>query len=234
MKHQYFGDISDYRKYSLLRSLSDQGEIHTSICWMLTPDDPTSDGHRIRYLTEPGIWRNYDADLFDLLHDRVVGMGRRDLNGIMHSGLLKKCSFFSDYLYDDLTQRKKYMEKFLRHAKGAELVFFDPDNGIAVKSVPIGKRRSSKYLYHAEIETTYSCGHSILIYQHLPPKPRQKLASDIAVRLKNITGVSRVYLYWTQFVVFFLLPQPEHVALFTENTHALQQRWTDQITCQVM
>jgi hypothetical protein len=44
MKNQYFGDINDYRKYGLLRGLSNRGEIRTAVCWMLTTDDGRGDG----------------------------------------------------------------------------------------------------------------------------------------------------------------------------------------------
>lgn len=39
MKHQYIGDINDYRKYALLRTLSADGVNRIGVCWMLTPDD---------------------------------------------------------------------------------------------------------------------------------------------------------------------------------------------------
>ena len=37
MKHQYVGDINDYRKYALLRALSAGGANRIGVCWMLTP-----------------------------------------------------------------------------------------------------------------------------------------------------------------------------------------------------
>lgn len=40
MKNQYFGDINDYRKYGLIRLLTGAGKLKTTVCWMLTPDDP--------------------------------------------------------------------------------------------------------------------------------------------------------------------------------------------------
>jgi hypothetical protein len=55
VKNRYFGDINDYRKYGLLRALTNYGEIKTAVCWMLTTDDddklrsltPTFNYHRI-------------------------------------------------------------------------------------------------------------------------------------------------------------------------------------------
>jgi hypothetical protein len=53
VKNQYFGDINDYRKYGLLRVLTNGGEIRTAICWMLTADDGRGDGGFIDCLEQP-------------------------------------------------------------------------------------------------------------------------------------------------------------------------------------
>ncbi|HUW95833.1 MAG TPA: hypothetical protein VMW58_08590 [Anaerolineae bacterium] len=45
MKNQYFGDINDYRKYGLLRILTNLGEIKTAVCWVRTPDGEPINGH---------------------------------------------------------------------------------------------------------------------------------------------------------------------------------------------
>ena len=44
MKNQHFGDISDYRKYGLLRALQSSGDGRLLVAWMLTPDDGSRDG----------------------------------------------------------------------------------------------------------------------------------------------------------------------------------------------
>jgi hypothetical protein len=44
MKHQYFGDINDYRKYGLLRALQSSSLGGLLVAWMLTPDDGGPDG----------------------------------------------------------------------------------------------------------------------------------------------------------------------------------------------
>ena len=81
MKHQYFGDINDYRKYGLLRHLSNFGEITTSVCWMLTPDtEGNADGQKLAYLEKPQKYRHHDPAHFDLLHDRVNLRGLRNVN----------------------------------------------------------------------------------------------------------------------------------------------------------
>lgn len=49
VKHQYVGDVSDYRKYGLVRALSWGGANRVAVCWMLTPSDGSSDGGKLAY-----------------------------------------------------------------------------------------------------------------------------------------------------------------------------------------
>ena len=76
MKNQYFGDINDYRKYGLIRILSDGGIIRTGICWMLTPDDTRTDGKFTEYLAKSEEYKKFDPDLYDFLGQcllRILG-----------------------------------------------------------------------------------------------------------------------------------------------------------------
>jgi len=48
-----------------------------------------------------------------------------------------------------------------------ELVFFDPDNGVEVASVPKHGLKSGKYIYWDELSPFWQRGNSLLIYHHL-------------------------------------------------------------------
>jgi len=98
-----------------------------------------------------------------------------------------------------------------------------------VKSVPFGREYSSKYLYWTEVENSFSAGHSLLVYQHLPPKPREPFIRDLTDRFRAVTGVSRVYSYRTQFAVFFLIPQSIHLAVFTLANRRVKEVWGEEI-----
>jgi len=50
MKNQYVGDINDYHKYGLLRSLKQATGLDILISWMLTSDDTSKDGGKTEYL----------------------------------------------------------------------------------------------------------------------------------------------------------------------------------------
>lgn len=229
MKNQYFGDINDYRKYGLIRQLSGFGDIQTAICWMLTPDDQRPDGHRIHYLLEPETWRGFDPVVFDHLHKHVIGRKHRAVSSLEGGSVLPNCTFYSETIGDDVCQRSGYLLRFLEFARDSDLVFFDPDNGMEVKSVHLGRRNSSKYLYFSEVQKTFSAGHSLLVYQHLPPRPREPLIRDLVDKLRTFTNTNRIYLYRTQFVLFLLIPQLAHEKLFTKANNMVTEIWRDQI-----
>lgn len=226
MKNQYFGDINDYKKYSLLRLLSRYGQIETVICWILTHDDDDgSDGNRIKYLQQPDKWRGYDPALYNYLREYVFRRGIRDVKIIETPDILTNCRFYSEIIEDNIELREVYFNRFLEFAKGADLIFFDPDNGLQVKSVPLGRTNSSKYLYWSEVKISYRAGHSILIYQHFPRMQRESYIHNLVQQFKAITNVGRIFYYKTRHVVFFLLPQPKHEELFIESNANILNAW---------
>src|SRR3954464_1849408 len=75
MKNQYFGDVNDYRKYGLLRSLVLADGLRIGVCWMLTPDDHRPDGEKTKYLNPRSErnWRSLDPILYEFLQRKVNG-----------------------------------------------------------------------------------------------------------------------------------------------------------------
>lgn len=65
MKNQYFGDINDYRKYSLLRAIIRAGGFRIMAAWMLTPDDASTDGKFVSYLENPDKWARQGQSLLE-------------------------------------------------------------------------------------------------------------------------------------------------------------------------
>lgn len=80
MKNQYFGDVNDYRKYSLLRHLEQSTGLSLALCWMLTPSDGSNDGQSTQYLRNPQSWRHIDLPLFDFLSRTVIETGNRNVS----------------------------------------------------------------------------------------------------------------------------------------------------------
>ena len=229
MKDQYFGDINDYRKYGLIRQLNGEGDIKTGICWMLTPPDGKTDGKFVSYLSNAKKWKKYDPSLYEFLHKSVAILKIRQVKEIENSSLLKNTIFYSEVLKDKLAERQSYFKELEVRFGDTEFIFFDPDNGLEVKSKPVGRKNSSKYLYWNELSSFYSQGKSILVYQHFPFEKRDQFIERISEDILNRTFASKVYSYRTPYVVFFLACQKKHIDFMEEKTKLVVDIWGKQI-----
>ncbi len=225
MKDRYFGDVHDYVKYALLRQLTAAERVPVTICWMLTDDDGGKDGRRTRYLHEPAKWRAAEPRVFDFLHGQVLEGNHRSVKTVERSDVLPHCRFYSRMLTDNPDQRQSYFDDFLEFARHSELVFFDPDNGVEVKSIKYGHASSAKYLYWQEIERTCRAGHSLMVYQHFPPQPRSPLVRRVARKLLRSSGAPVVYAIRTSTVAFFLAPRRGGETIYRENVRDLEDTW---------
>lgn len=231
MKHQYFGDENDYRKYGLLRALIRESGLSLGVCWMLTPDDGRSDGRFITYL-ENQTHRRHDPELYDAL-TRAMSSGRRHLDHVRRGNMLPSARFFEEAFPDAAVPRVAVFRRALEALSGAELVFFDPDNGIEVPSKPIGRRYSSKYLLWNEVAAAYDAGHSLLIYQHFPHEEHSAYTQRMAAALANKTGASQVVTLATSRVLFLLAGQGAHRPSLLRGLDSVTRNWGDQFRSNV-
>ncbi|TGV08746.1 hypothetical protein EN816_32295 [Mesorhizobium sp. M8A.F.Ca.ET.173.01.1.1] len=211
MKHQYVGDISDYRKYTLLRALSWGGANRIGVCWMLTPSDGSSNGGKRAYLQQPDRYRRFDPQLFDILAHAAEQPDRRRLETIEESGIVPDAAYFNEILSDDRNSRVAFMARCLAASALADIVFFDPDNGLEI-SLPKGRKNSSKFLYLDEVALFYGCGKSLLIYQHFPRVERSAFLASCIERLQTVASEALLWVFTTAHVAFFLVVHPESPA----------------------
>jgi hypothetical protein len=116
------------------------------------------------------------------------------------------------------------------------LIFFDPDNGMEVKSVLKGRKHSSKYLYWDELKRFYAAGYDVLIYQHFRRNTGQTLEDflrSLGRELVRMTGAPRIVAFKTAQVIFFLLPQPGICARITALRNSVAERWGTEISTTV-
>jgi hypothetical protein len=210
MKDQYVGDINDYLKYSFLRALAGVTSFGClGMVWMLTPSDGRNDGRRLSYLHQPMRFRRLDPLVFDLLSD-IVSRNVRTVCAVEEAGFLGSAKFVSEIIPDDAAGRQLYFRQARCAVRGCGLVFFDPDNGLGVASVRKGGRNSSKYLYWDEIADTFGRGHSVIVYQHFPRRPRAPFLQQLSDRLRAETSCETVLAMTTAHVAFVLAVQEEH------------------------
>jgi hypothetical protein len=227
MKHQYFGDENDYRKYGLLRALSGNGRLSTGVWWMRTEDDGSSDGKFTSYLASETA-RRHDPLLFDHLRSALT-TGPRHLDHVEKSDILPNSRFFSEIVPDKREAREAHTRRMIEVLGGTDLLFIDPDNGIEVKSKPVGSKGSSKFVQWSEIEDAYRGGQSVLVYQHFPRQPRLSYTSAVANAMGVRAGVRRIDTFATARVLFILAGQQAHADVLEAGMRTIAATWGGQL-----
>ncbi len=208
MKDQYAGDINDYLKYSLLRELSGAHTGQLRVCWMRTRNDGRSDGARLDYLKDPGRFRDFDPSLFDAL-DRLVSNGQRSVCAVQEAGILPAACFHASLLADDREARRAHFDQIWGMLGPEDLVFFDPDNGLEVSSVPRGRRNSCKYLFWDELESALGERRSACVYQHFPRRPRVAFTDGLLKELARRLPQHAAFAVSSPWVAYLVCGRPE-------------------------
>ena len=178
MQNRYVGDVGDFGKYALLRRLSGlpgERRVRLGIVWCLFPNEGhNGDGRHIAYL-DAADFQDLDDVLITGLR-AIIHSGQRNIFSIISGSILahgtvschepimppKPCS-----RTDRLFWRSAWIERCFELTANCELVFFDPDNGLEVNSIPKTHPRAGKYIYWDEISRFWSRGDTLLIYHHL-------------------------------------------------------------------
>ncbi len=104
-------------------------------------------------------------------------------------GLLPRATYFAELIPDGASERIDVIKRLAQGRPDGALVFFDPDNGLEVKTYQRGRVKSSKYIFWDEIESVVERSNSLVIYQHYarPPGGRDayvlRLLKELEVRL---------------------------------------------------
>ena len=215
MKNQYVGDVNDYHKYALLRHLNGLSGLGTMVAWMLTPDDSSNDGNKLSYLDRPEKYRRHDPTLYDSLKSLAL-RPRLSVRDVQALDLISNARYFSNVVPATASLRREWFESLLAEAHASDLVFFDPDNGMEVKSMRYGTKDSPKYVYHHELNDLWALGKSLLVYQHFPRKNREQFIREKFDFLSGFLATDRLYAFRSSNVVFFLAVQDGHSEAFCE------------------
>ncbi len=236
MQDQFFGDINDYHKYGLLRCLCEV-KLCVGVCWMYTPRDDSGQGGKVDYLNELREHRHRDPRLFDFLKDRVVS-GHRAVRQLEEASktMLPGAKFFSETLPKAAVDRKGYFDRASAAFRAADVIFFDPDIGIAP---PSAARSSSKHLRWDEVDQVsrgadrVSCREvSVVVYWHRPrAEPRDEFLRRASSQLRDrMPPGAFVYTVHSQDVLFLLGGQPTHRDRLQKASEILWKRWNGAMT----
>lgn len=229
MKHQYFGDVNDYRKYGLLRVLQSSGDLALSVAWMATPDDGSTDGNLRRYLEDESRWAAHDPELYDFLRTRLGDSRRPDLSMIERSEILPRANYYPAVVPDDIVGRRAWSAGLLDATRDADLVFLDPDNGLEIASKPIGRKDSSKYLAWAEVDALAAAGKSLVIYQHFTREPRNQFIHRIGSLVRQHSHAAFLEAFRTPHVLFLIAGQRRHEQVLSRALSQVERNWAGQL-----
>lgn len=186
MQDRYVADEGDFAKFGLLRALAgvypiDESPSSVGVVWY-RPDIETGspgDGSKRSYLNDAHQrFRRCDPELFDCL--KGISATTRNVDAIKESSILGDSGtcFYNneiqtpqrDWSRDQRQDaRARWWSEALERVGGRQLVFLDPDNGLAPNSVPIRHKRAMKYAYLQEVASLVTEARQpvIVIYHHL-------------------------------------------------------------------
>ena len=163
---------------------------------MLTEADGSTHGAKRGYLKQPEKWRAYDPALFDALANAPEPARLSDLQRVEADGVVPSATFFNEFVPDARIERASFHARCITAFADRDLVFFDPDNGLEVKSAK-GRRRS-KYVLLDEVAGHYGAGRSILVYQHYGKTLPRTFVREKATRLRTFLSGASVSAFATR------------------------------------
>ncbi len=194
MQDRYTGDIGDFAKLGLLRRLSADMGLRLGVNWYLYPDeDHNRDGRHIEYLDDAA-FADCDPELWQRLRD-IVRRGDRHCAALEQGLLPANTQFYRESLdFHDVAGgkaraavRMRWHECALEAMQPVRMVFLDPDNGLATRSVKGGSLKAGKYVFWHELVDYASCMDVVILYQHFHRHGthRQQMES-LLMRLKGL------------------------------------------------
>jgi hypothetical protein len=228
VKDQYFGDVTDYRKYGFLKALMEGSRLSLGVCWLRTVSAGRRNGASWQYLHQREHWRHYDPRLYDALHRLLDPCVERTVLHAESWGLLPGARYYHALLSDDASQRHSYFADVWQRLRDTQLLFLDPDNGLEVQSVGYGRKMSAQYLYWHEVDEAYARGHSLVIYQHFAREKREEFVSRLAGRLEERLAGARVASFRTANAVYLTAVRPEHSMPLQTARDLVLHRWNGQ------
>jgi hypothetical protein len=237
MRHEYVGDVGDFGKYSLLNTLAAE-DLRLGIVWYLNVSPESNND---------GSFTSYDnlSSCDAVLHDKLLKILRtkkRSLEMVEISAVLpartlfyrepvpfsEKSCFSEAARARETGRRRVWLEGAFGMLSSADLVFLDPDNGLAGTRIKPYSRKSSKYVFREEVSGWLKKGKSVVLYQHQQRRPLKQQAVEQLEELGSLGCSGWAVTFHRMAVrIYYVLPATEdHRARLMERTTAfLNTEW---------
>ena len=234
MRNQWVGDIGDFGRDGLLCTLFGTPDkpvdgLKLGVVWCLNKDDPSS--NRIE---TPEKYRWLDQPLYDSLL-KLVG-DKRAIAEFQCGGILPTEIFFDKPICGLLRKKRTdWLEAAIEKTKEADVIFIDPDTGIApgkMTQKDSSKKsrlttRSAEHIFIDELKQLSDKGKSLIVYQHqnrTPPKEQVRLLAKRLRREGYIFNRIRVFSWHNRF--FIVIVQRGHTLLIDALDRFQESNWS--------
>lgn len=226
MRDSYVADIGDFGKYALLNALAG-ADLRLGVFWCRNAEpDTTHDGRFVEYEE----LRACDPDLYDRLA-QILKAKQRSLAQVERSQLLPGNALFygtampaptvpcfSTAARETQNQlRAAWFAHGFEKLSEAELVFLDPDNGLAGKLAKKHWRSSVKYVFEDEVTEWLKRGQSVVLYQH----QQRRILSEQVVEQKKILAAARashaLSFHRRAARIYYIIPTEDHESRISER-----------------
>ena len=238
MQDRYVADVGDYVKCSILRGLiRGHHDWSLGVAWWLFRPFPNehhnADGGHRDYLSRPNDWKQFDPDVFEALAT-IDKEEKGDVRALEDPRLFPNAVFARDPVPCDgpfaqrPSQRRRWLSKTKAQLKDCDVVFLDPDNGIAPEGLRLTLRRAGKCVTIEEIEELAQRHRTTIVYHHQTRRKGGHRAEirHLAARLKEsgleVSGALRAR-PWSPRVFFILNGDKE----LQDRAKAIAEVWGD-------
>jgi hypothetical protein len=171
MKDQYVGDVNDFFKYDLLETIEKTFDKEILVVWMRTK----SEGMDIEYEK----YAPFNPSLFSELQ-KIIKSNNRNIESIelIYSNYKYQSSFL------ETCDRTAYFSQVEAKSEKCDLIFFDPDIGISMRS----DKKDTEHLYWDEIKKFWKLDKDLLIYQHSKRQTWDDYLADLNQFMGDLPG----------------------------------------------
>lgn len=231
MQHHFVGDVGDFGKYGLLRALSGEWpaaepRLTLGVVWYLPAGavGSAADGQKLTYLDQPHKFRDCDPTLFgalgELLDGRDRSLGAIEASGILGDGTL----FFDDPIPQGRSPRQEWLQDAVRAVRGRDIVFLDPDKGLAPRSA---RANSTEHAYVHEVGAFVQSGQTVVVYHHLGrtakhPVQMREWAERLTRKLRLDAEPQVLWYRRGTARAYFVIPAGAHAGVIGERLQRFQ------------
>src|SRR6185437_5581613 len=192
MQNRYVADIGDYVKFAILRALA-PGRRLGVVWWLFRDEHHNADGGHREYLEQEKKWKHFDPILFEALL-KIKETNTLDVRAIENATVLPEAVFAADPVPCEVlpfslrpAKRSTWLSETKTRLKDCDLIFLDPDNGIAPERLRLTHRLAGKSVTIGELKELQEGDRAMVVYHHHTRYRggHHSEIRDLAARLRN-------------------------------------------------